>query len=64
LTPLADDNFTIRWHTSIDELIQDMKKDLEIMAKWLKDSGMKVNGSKTEMCVFHRMDTGCLTDPE
>jgi hypothetical protein len=33
-----------------------MKKDFEIVNKWLKDSGMKVNESKTKMCVFHRLD--------
>ena len=34
-----------------------MKKDLEIMTKWLKDSGMKVHEAKAEMCVFHRKET-------
>ena len=33
-----------------------MKKDLEAMTKWLKDSGLKVNESKTEVCLFHRND--------
>ena len=56
ITTFADDNFVIRWNTDMDELIGDMKKDLEIMIKWLKDSGMKVNETKTEICVFHRLD--------
>ena len=29
---------------------------VEILMKWLKDSGMKVNSNKTEFCIFHRMD--------
>ncbi len=39
-------------------LISNMEKDLEIMTKWLKDSGLKVNESTTELCLFHRKD--CL----
>ena len=29
------------------------KKDMD----WLKDSGMKVNESKTDLCLFHRGDS-------
>jgi hypothetical protein len=29
---------------------------LEIIVKWLKDSGLMVNSSKTEICLFHRND--------
>ena len=56
LTTFADDNFIIRWNTCMEALINDMQKDLESMTKWLRDSGMKVNEAKTEICVFHRMD--------
>ena len=31
-----------------------MKKTLELITKWLKDSGLKVNKAKTEMSLFHR----------
>ena len=34
-----------------------MKQVLEMIIKWLKDSGLKVNDSKTEMCLFYRADT-------
>ena len=33
-----------------------MQKSLEAITKWLKKSGLKVNESKTEMCLFHRND--------
>ena len=33
-----------------------MRESLEAITKWLKDSGLKVNESKTEMCLFHRSD--------
>ena len=57
LTNFADDNFVIRWNRYLEALIQDLKKDLETMTKWLKDSGLKVNESKTELCLFHRLDS-------
>ena len=31
-----------------------MEKSLEAITKWLKKSGLKVNESKTEVCLFHR----------
>ena len=37
-------------------LIIDMEKSLEMITKWLRDSGLKVNESKTELCLFHRLD--------
>ena len=29
---------------------------MEIIAKWLRDSGLKVNEEKTDLCLFHRYD--------
>ena len=54
MTNYADDNLIIRWNTNLQELIIDMKKSLEAITKWLKDSGLKVNENKTELCLFHR----------
>ena len=56
LTNFADDNFIVRWNRQIEVLIDDMQKSLEMITKWLKNSGLKVNESKTEICLFHRMD--------
>ena len=50
----ANDNFFIRWNKSVNNLITDMQTDLEAMIKWLRQSGLKVNETKTEMCMFHR----------
>ena len=61
ITNFADDNFVIRWNKSMPALINNMEKDLEIMTKWLKDSGLKVNESKTELCLFHRKDHPKIT---
>ena len=38
--------------TSID----DMQRSLEMITKWLKDSGLIVNESKTELCYYHVLD--------
>ena len=34
-----------------------MESKLHIIIKWLTDSGLKVNESKTELCLFYRKDT-------
>ena len=57
----ADDNFIIRWSRSINDLIIDMQTSLEAIIKWLRQSGLKVNEAKTEMCLFHRNDTRTIT---
>jgi len=33
------------------------KEDKSHMMKWLKDSGLKINENKTEICIFHKNDT-------
>ena len=37
---------------TITELINNMEQSLEMKAKWLKDSGLKVNQKKTELCLI------------
>ena len=54
MTNYADDNLIIRWNICLQSLIDDMEKDLEAITKWLKESGLKVNEIKTELCLFHR----------
>ena len=34
-----------------------MQKRLEMIVKWLKDSGLVVNEKKTELCLFHCNDS-------
>ena len=34
---------------------------IKIIIKWLKQSDLKVNESKTEPCLFHRKDTPPIT---
>ena len=34
----------------------DFEKELEMIIKWLKDSGLQTNASKTEICLFQHND--------
>ena len=38
------------------KLVDDMEKSLEAITKWLKQSGLVVNQTKTEICLFNRRD--------
>ena len=37
-------------------LIADLERSLEAITKWLRGSGLDVKESKTELCLFHRLD--------
>ena len=56
LTNFADDNFVIRWNVNLQALIVELESDLGLIIAWLRDSGLKVNEKKTEICLFHRLD--------
>ena len=38
-----------------------MKNSLEMIIKWLKDSGLKVNELKSELCLFSKRDYALVT---
>ena len=52
----ADDNFCVVWDRNLVALIENLEKRLEMIVKWLKGSGLVVNESKTEICLFHTND--------
>ena len=56
MTLFADDNYIIKTNCNLEVLINDMKEVLEMITKWLKDSGLKVNDTKTEACLFNVRD--------
>ena len=56
LTNFADDNFYVAWNTDLGVLVINLEKKLEMITKWLRDSGLVVNESKTEVCLFHKND--------
>ena len=57
LSNFADDNFALTQNKNKETCIQLMQNKLKIIIKWLKDSGLKVNEAKTELCLFYRNDT-------
>ena len=61
ITNFADDNFVVAWNKSLAALIDDMERNLEMIIKWLRDSGLQVNEDKTEVCLFHRNDQPTTT---
>ena len=56
ITLFADDNYVITWNKHRVNLISEMQTKLKIITDWLRDSGLKVNEIKTELCLFHRRD--------
>ena len=57
LSNFADDNFAITWNPCKQNAINEMQTKLEIITTWLRKSGLKVNESKTELCLFFKRDT-------
>ena len=43
-------------NTDLALLIVNLEKKLEMITKWLRDSGLLVNEGKTEVCLFHKND--------
>jgi histidinol dehydrogenase len=52
----ADDTFVQKVNKSLPNLIKSMKKKMEAISKKLKKSGLVVNETNTELCLFHRND--------
>ena len=46
---------------SLVALIENLERRLEMITKWLRGSGLVVNESKTEICLFHRNDKPSVT---
>ena len=56
LTLFADDSYIVHKNKHIPELLVEMQRSLEIIIKWLSQSGLRVNEEKTEICLFYRKD--------
>jgi hypothetical protein len=61
LTNFADNNFVVRCNINLQALITELEDNLELIIAWLRDSGLKVNEKKTEICLFHRQDVRRVT---
>ena len=53
----TDDNFVLTFHKNKQEAVSLMERELNLITTWLTDSGLKVNESKTESCLFYRKDS-------
>ena len=53
ITLFADNYFIIWWNKCLKSLIAEIKRALESITNWLRQSRLKVNESKTEICLFH-----------
>ena len=56
LGAFADDTQNQFWSKSLSELIDEAEEKMAMQIKWLKDSGMVSNVSKTEAAIFYKND--------
>jgi thiamine phosphate synthase YjbQ (UPF0047 family) len=56
----ADDTFIPRTGKKTNELVVDMERSIEAITKVVKQSGLKISESKTEICAFHKHDVAPL----
>jgi hypothetical protein len=54
LFAFADDTFILRTSSNLGLVIESMEESLSVIIKWMKQSGLKINESKTEVCVFNK----------
>ena len=57
MSNFADDNFKIEYSKDKLVLFRQMEESLSLITCWLTKSGLKVNESKTELCLFYKKDT-------
>ena len=53
----ADDSYHISSGATKDVVLTEIQEKIMAAEKWMSGSGLKVNLEKTEMVIFHRMDT-------
>lgn len=56
ITGYADDSYDVCQSSNLEYLKREVEKSLEKHIRWLKDSGLVVNESKTENIIFHRTE--------
>ena len=63
LYAFADDIFIPKQGATRQNLIEDLVKSIEAVRKGLKQSGLKLNEEKTELCLFSRKDAAPIIVP-
>jgi hypothetical protein len=61
LFSFADDMYVPKVNCLLPELIKDIEKSLEAITKWLRDTGLIINQSKTFLCIFYKRETAHIT---
>ena len=61
LNSFADDIYITKWSKNVQELTMDMEREIVKITKWLKQSGLKVNDEKTDICIFNKHNIDPLT---
>ena len=56
ISTFADDNFILEHHHTLERVIELAKRSICAVSDWLTSIGMKVNETKTEICIFHKKD--------
>jgi hypothetical protein len=57
----AYDTFIPTLNQSLPQLMESMKKTIEVISKWLKKSGRVVYKNETESCLKYKKDTAPVT---
>ena len=60
LTTYADDNYMGEENKNVEIAISNLIAKNERIMKWMASSGLKINNSKTEICIFHRTETNIV----
>jgi len=53
----ADDSYLSEKGENVEDLTEKLSNSATILTNWFKDSGLVVNETKTEFCVFHKNKT-------
>ena len=61
LFAFADDKFVPKIGEIKEDLVKDMENSLAVISKWIKQSGLKINENKTEICLFSRRSNEQVT---
>jgi hypothetical protein len=52
LLTFSNDNYILRFNICFEALNIEIENSLESITKWLRDSSLSVNKTKTELCLF------------
>ena len=61
LFAFADDKFVPKVGVNKEALVKDMEVSLSAIRIWIKQSGLKINENKTEICLFSRQSSDQVT---